>query len=303
MTTIGKPPEFIPRSNAFVARVYYKLMDFLRVSDNNIIQSGIYTCDIDGITFVLDFSQKTHRSVCRAKQYEPDTTSVLKEIVEEGDIFIDIGANFGWYTLYMLVNGPPSITVHAFEPFAESYKLLNQTVTINKQQDRCKVYKVAVSDVDGEGMFKNFHGLDNMVNSLYPLADHKYCEESVQLMKLDTLVTENIEIPAVIKCDVEGAELAVLQGSIELLANKVSPPIWFMEANYETSGMAGFFPWQLIEFAQRFNEYQGYFIRDRQVLDLPSLKSLRHGDTLILAVEHIHRARIDKANQANRRTS
>jgi hypothetical protein len=141
---------------------------------------------------------------------------------------------------------------------------------------------------------KTFPGLDAMHASIYPLGDCSYQEEEVELDTLDSQARRFVAPAAVIKCDVEGSERDVLLGAEGILSGEFGPPpIWLLEANYETAGMAGYFPWQLIDIAAAHAPYEGYYLRDGRIRPLPCKTSLRHGDTLILALPELHRERLN----------
>jgi hypothetical protein len=84
----------------------------------------------------------------------------------------------------------------------------------------------------------------------------------------------------------------VLLGSAKLMAGGFGPPpLWFLEANYETAAMAGYFPWELAEIAARY-DYRSYTIRESHAVELRSSRGLRHGDVLILAIPPSHQDRL-----------
>ena len=253
---------------------------------------GAHIFSFDGVKIVLDFAYPVHRSIYLRREFEPELTRVLKRAVRPGDVFVDIGANFGWYTNWLLVKEPALRAVYAFEPLPAIFALLERSLRANRCEGRCVAQQLAVGAKPGTLSIKKFAGLDPMHASFYPLADLPFEEEEVCVEPLDALVKEMAAVPAVIKCDVEGAEREVLLGSARLMAGAFGPPpLWFLEANYETAAMAGYFPWELAEIAAPYG-YKGYTIRDSHVVELRSNKGLRHNDVLILAIPASHRDRL-----------
>lgn len=271
-----------------------KLSLFVRHGSLN--PSGVHQFEFDGIKLFLDLSAPIHKFIYYQDGFEPELTSVLSKVIGVGETFVDIGANIGWHTISLLKKHPDISVIHAYEPSLQTFTLFNRNIAANNCEDRCQAKRIAISNKKGKATLKTFIGLDPMYSSLFPLADWDYKEEEVELDTLDSQVETFPKPPSVIKCDVEGAERDVMLGATGVLSGKYGePPVWFLEANYEASGMAGFFPWELIEIAAQCSPYEGFGIRNHEIFKLQSNKALRHGDTLVLAVPEIHRERLLRA--------
>jgi FkbM family methyltransferase len=254
--------------------------------------SGPNILSFNGVKIALDFAYPLHRTIYLRGGFEPELTHVLQRAVRPGDVFVDIGANFGWYTNWLLVKEPGLRVAYAFEPVAATFRLLERSLRANQCERRCVARRLAIGAESSTLTIKKFAGLDLMHASLYPLADVPFEEEEVGVKPLDMLVQEMVSVPTVIKCDVEGAERDVLLGSANLMAGAFGPPpLWFLEANYETAAMAGYFPWELAEIAAKHG-YKCYTIREFRVTELRSNKGLRHGDVLILGIPASHQDRL-----------
>jgi hypothetical protein len=75
-------------------------------------------------------------------------------------------------------------------------------------------------------------------------------------------LSDAAESPALIKLDVEGSELAILEGSDDLLRS-TKAPIWLIEVNYQTTRALGYRPMDLRARLHRFGDYQGIPSRGR----------------------------------------
>jgi hypothetical protein len=171
--------------------------------------------------------------------------------------------------------------------------LLSESIALNGLKSRCHAKRLALTDREGTSTLKTFADLDPMHASLYPLADWEYEEEEVELSTLDAQVQSFSKPPSLIKCDVEGGERDVLLGAQHVLAGDYGDsPLWLLEANYEAAGMAGFFPWDLVDLAKSQANYEAYCIRNGRVVPVLHRTALRHGDTLILAIPELHRSRL-----------
>jgi FkbM family methyltransferase len=234
-----------------------------------------------------------HRAIVRNRQFEPETTKVFDRLVRTGDVLVDIGANFGWYTLRAAARKEVQ-HVYAFEPSAQMACLLRDAVKLNDLRSKCTIFPFALSREAGVATLRTFEQLDPMHASLFPLGDVAWRGERVVTKTLDDVSVSFRKQPDIVKCDVEGAERDVLLGSASVLQGRCGdPPVWLLEANYETASMAGFLPWDLIDIASSIAPYRPFRIQDGAVVPLVNPKGLRHGDTLILAIPSSHSFRFE----------
>jgi FkbM family methyltransferase len=255
--------------------------------------SGVQLCRFSGVTLALDFSEPMHREIYLRGDFEAELARMLTAAVRPGDVFLDIGANVGWHTFNLLTNRQDILMACSVEPQQRNFDLLMLGVHANNLAMRCDARRLAIASEKGKVTLKRFQGLDSMHTSAYPLGDLPYDEEEVASETVDGLVDTFKAPPAVVKCDVEGSELSVLKGAHKTLSGKKgTPPIWFMEANYETSAMAGYFPWDLVAVGTPYG-YKAYAIRGGNIVPV-SPRGLRHGDALVLAIPDIHSSRLGR---------
>lgn len=158
---------------------------------------------------------------------------LCKKLVEnlkhdEKPIFLDVGANLGLISLYV-VQHIPQVTIHAFEPGPKQSELLEKTIYENNLSSRIFLNKVALSDKTGKCTFYSHPNRDQAKDGLY---DTKRGEKTVAIevetKKLDVWWEESGRLHVdVIKMDTEGAELMILNGAEELL--KHQKPVIFLE--------------------------------------------------------------------------
>lgn len=77
---------------------------------------------------------------------EPETLEWI-DAFDLGDVFWDVGANVGVYTLYAAKAGKAQ-RILAFEPSAENYMLLNRNIEANRFDQTTQAYCLAFNDVD-----------------------------------------------------------------------------------------------------------------------------------------------------------
>lgn len=166
--------------------------------------------------------------------YERGVVELIKNNLREGDVFIDIGANIGYFTVIASPIVSSSGKVYSFEPDRENFSLLQKNILANGFKNVISV-KQAVSDVSGKS--KLFLSKYNMGDhrTYDPEASRFYSEEIKYAFDQHTLEDrrEFIEVGSVtldeyfrnqypncfIKIDVQGAEGAVLRGARALFTN------------------------------------------------------------------------------------
>jgi FkbM family methyltransferase len=147
--------------------------------------------------------------------------SIIKDLlaeVDDSDIFFDIGANIGLYSC-LISQKTDARNVIAFEPSPPAYNKLQQNSKLNGNFHH---YQMAISDTDGVIEFSvdvgDVQSRMSTINTDSSATEYEIQE--VTSRKLASVVkNEDIPSPTVIKIDVEGAELKVLNGLDGLLDN------------------------------------------------------------------------------------
>jgi FkbM family methyltransferase len=127
------------------------------------------------------------------------------------DLFVDVGANVGSYTI--LASGVVGCRTVAFEPDPEAAATLERNVALNRIAERVEARRAAVGNRDGIIRFSV--GLDT-VNHV--VAGTNMPGRDVPMQTLDRAVFGAGLIPRLIKIDVEGFEADVLRGARAVLA-------------------------------------------------------------------------------------
>lgn len=145
--------------------------------------------------------------------YEVARVRAFANAVTPGSVVYDVGANVGIYSLLASLRVGPSGMVYAFEPMERNLRYLRRHVTLNNLQN-CIVHEKAVCNTEGTRPFRAA-ALESSMARLSPDG-----EILVPSTTLDNCVygEKPVRPPDVIKIDVEGAELEVLQGSSRALA-------------------------------------------------------------------------------------
>ena len=150
---------------------------------------------------------------------EPVETKLFNDIIKNGEILLDVGANIGYFTLLMAKLSGPSGKVFSFEPEDKNFKILEKNVKINNYHN-VVLEKKGVSDRNGINKF--FLSSKNTgMHSLQKIRDDVK-EVKIDVIKLDDYFSalDLAEKISLIKIDVEGAEFQVLNGMKTILKNK-----------------------------------------------------------------------------------
>jgi FkbM family methyltransferase len=156
----------------------------------------------------------------------------LAGCIKPGDVFLDIGANIGFFTVIGARLVGPGGRVYTFEPVPENISALKHNIALN-QFGHVSIMECALSNEVGKGeLLLAGWGGGSALASASPPPDVKG-SLMVDLETVDHLVAEGqILAPDVVKIDVEGAELEVLQGMAQVL--KTHPPRIVFELDDQT---------------------------------------------------------------------
>jgi len=159
--------------------------------------------------------------------WEPKTTQFIKDNLKPGNVFVDVGANAGYFSVLASRIVGDKGRVYAFEPASDTYAVLLKNI---QGLDNVHSYNVALSNYIGEA---NFYGGENTGQrglSISPTNGTKILEK----VKVTTLDNYNIK-PDMIKIDTEGNEADVIKGAKDSIADNT---ILIVEKGYNINGFS-----------------------------------------------------------------
>jgi FkbM family methyltransferase len=144
--------------------------------------------------------------------YDDQAAAVIARVLRDDDVAIDVGAHNGTI-LRQIVNASPSARHHAFEPLAHCAQNLRENFP------GVEVHECALSDEAGNMEFHyvtNYPEYSGLRRRRYDLEGAQVELISVRVERLDDLMAPDVNI-RFMKIDVEGGELGVLRGGLDLL--------------------------------------------------------------------------------------
>ena len=170
------------------------------------------------------------------RDYEPLTTHAVLAALHPGAVAVDVGANLGYFTCLAAKSVGPRGVVHAVEPAPANVEALERNIRLN-ELDNVVVHPVAAAEVVGVRTLRLTAKIDH--HGLYDHPDSPTVAEArISTAPLDALVDVPVKL---IKVDVEGAEVEVLQGMAGLLRRSPGATV-IVEWNPDTLRSAGRLP-------------------------------------------------------------
>ena len=142
---------------------------------------------------------------------EVESYRAFAEAIAPGDVIYDVGAHFGTYTLIGVARGGPDARVVAYEPCDLTRQYLMRHLRWNGAERQVLVRPVCCGSRVGTAAFYHRPDRPEGINGLLP--HDGLSETTVRMTTIDREVDELGLVPALIKIDVEGAELDVLEGA------------------------------------------------------------------------------------------
>ena len=144
--------------------------------------------------------------------YDYNNMKLVQSLLHTLPTFIDIGANIGAYTLIASEN--PAATVAAFEPIPAAFAKLRRNLALNGR-DQVQAINAAVSA--RPGVLRMTCDGASTINHVVDADDAPAATVDVDVTTLDTVCARLGLVPSVIKIDVEGHEMQVLEGAVASL--------------------------------------------------------------------------------------
>ena len=199
--------------------------------------------------FKIGGSSSIHHLAMQEGKFEPEETAFFKEHFLQTDVFVDIGANIGFYTC---LARSMDIHVVSVEPLQNNLKHLFANLLANGWKD-VEVFPMGLSDSPG---LATLYGASSTGASLIGgwAGASQFFHRRIALSTLDILLEARfLNKKKFIKIDVEGLEYAVLLGAVGVM--RMQPkPTWVVEVSLNNFHPKGINP----DFERVFNLFWQY---------------------------------------------
>lgn len=206
-------------------KVYSKIKEILNLVSDTRLRKIIKINDKQSnkIIKIYDFGSITRYRATTFFHKEPETIKWINSF-KQGEIFLDVGANIGIYSLYA---GSKGITTIAVEPDALNNALLNLNINLNLLSKKILAFSLAfheeqkystlnIKKIQWGGALNSFDNCKDYLNKTY-LPSHK---QGVFGDTIDNFLNQLEKKINHIKIDVDGNEYFVLRGAKNALDSK-----------------------------------------------------------------------------------
>ena len=178
--------------------------------------------------------------------YEPEMEAI-PEILDNPEVILDIGSNYGHYSAFLSKLYPNS-KIYAFEPVERTFNILKK-VKEKFSLENVELIKKGLGSQEGDKIIvlPNHYTITAYIKDFYQEFNKNDDIEIVKITTLDNFVKEKkISRLDFIKCDVEGFELEIFEGGKKAI--KRFKPIIFVEIEERHTKKYDINPQEVIDF-------------------------------------------------------
>lgn len=227
------------------------------------------------------------------RSFEESELNFVRRFLKEDDVFFDIGANIGLFSLIASDLVGKKGEIYSFEPTPETFRRLTENIQSNAFEN-IRPIQLGLSDSQGDMFFNVSEGGYDAWNSFVKL---DRLEENASTIKvktdsLDSFIKDrNLASPiSLIKIDVEGWELNVFKGAIELLVREDAPTL-IVEFTETNAFAAGYYCGELYDYIKQFG-YSWYRYDDINNTLIPEIKQLHYPYDNLIATKRLDEVKV-----------
>jgi FkbM family methyltransferase len=147
--------------------------------------------------------------IVQTGEWEPFETELVQRFLRPGDVFVDIGANIGWYTIVAASTVGINGHVYAFEPERANFELAARNLTLNDLQN-VTLEQIAITDRAGtDFLYLSTENLGD--HRLFP-SDEERSSQAVSVTSLSKYFEDKDTPIRVLKMDAQGSEARIFEG-------------------------------------------------------------------------------------------
>ena len=170
--------------------------------------------DLGGFGFICDLHDTIAREVCFTGRYEPQETQIVQRLLAPGMVVVDVGANWGYFTLVCANLVGASGIVIALEPHPRLASMLSANIAGHLGlPEFVDVYRVAAGTASEAKAFVGFDERDGNWGVSRAAVGPEVPDFESQTVALDAFLddcqTDRVDL---VKIDIEGAEAEAIRG-------------------------------------------------------------------------------------------
>lgn len=169
--------------------------------------------------------------------WEPYETELLLALLRPGDVFVDVGANIGYFSVIAGAVVGSGGAVHAFEPHPGNYELLCANLLLNDLQDSVATYAVGLAAEERQGRL--FLSEDNSGDHQIYQGSEERRHDTIHLRRGCDVLRDAVTRIDLLKIDTQGSEMGVVAGLMPLLQSLSTPPRILIELTPHSLREAG----------------------------------------------------------------
>lgn len=227
------------------------------------------------------FAWWLHMIKARLRRKEAEKVAYLGRHVPTDGVILDVGAHFGYFAKEFCRLHNRSCQVYGFEPVSYTRSILE---LVMRRFGNFSLHSAALSDADGAAdiqiPIKKSGHIGIGLSHLGEEHNRDFISETITTQKLDTfMAAKGLARVDFIKCDVEGAELAVFKGGANTIAS--FRPTVFCEVNDQFTQRMGYRAADIFDFFRQL-DYQACRVDVRANIEHPVLEYAGPDDYLFV---------------------
>lgn len=187
-----------------------------------------------GVTFFGYIPEAVTSLIWRFGVYEPETSIFLLDNVKEGDVFLDVGAHFGYFSLFASELVGPTGKVVSIEAMPTTYSMLSKNINSNNKRN-VQTFQFAAGNESGQVQFRDYGVINSSLNTFVASRGvlngnvANFSSVNVETKRIDKFFNDEcLPHPQFVKIDAESSEHLVLEGMASILEND-HPPVLLIE--------------------------------------------------------------------------
>lgn len=194
------------------------------------VKRSEHTLD-NGLTFYVDPASNFGMRLIKDGKYEPATTNAILSLLNEGDTFVDLGANEGYFSILASKKVGRNGRVFSIEPQQRLWEVIQKNYELNYCSN-ATIIPYAVGEKEEKLIINLYPSINTGASSLSNKENFGktrnnvrkkfFGTQQIQTKQLDKLAEDyGIEKINLIKIDIEGFEFFALKSAQSLLKNKL----------------------------------------------------------------------------------